>query len=104
MNKYGLNAMLTAKRSYGSALAGLLLEAGMVVQGLPGCRAYIVGTDPLNPDNIYINEVWDTKADHDNALNDPKVRELIKSAMPLLDGPPAKGLELEIYGGVGLQA
>ncbi len=46
---------------------------------------------------------WDSKADHDNSLQVAGVKELISQAMPILDGRPEKGQELEILGGAGLK-
>lgn len=51
---------------------------------------------------IYVTEIWDSKEDHDNSLKVEGVRELIMSAMPILDEQPTKGQELEILGGTGI--
>ena len=44
----------------------------------------------------------DSKEEHDNSLKVDGVRELIMKAMPLLDGQPTKGQEIEILGGTGI--
>ena len=53
---------------------------------MPGCRSYIVATDPSDPDLIWITEVWDNAASHRASLELPFVREAIQRAMPLIAG------------------
>lgn len=54
------------------------------------------------PNAVYVIEIWDSKEAHDNSLKIPAVRELIMTAMPLLEEMPSKGLELELIGGLGV--
>lgn len=103
MNKYGLHGKLKATEGNGEKLASILLEAARLVSTAKGCHLYIVSKDKANNEMVWITEVWDSKEDHDNSLKVPGVRELISQAMPILDGPPEKGQELEILGGVGLK-
>lgn len=42
------------------------------------------------------------KEEHDNSLKIDGVRELIMKAMPLLDGQPTKGQEIELIDGTGI--
>ncbi len=63
---------------------------------------YVIGLDELEPNEVYITEIWDSKEDHDDSLKVKGLKELIMQAMPLLDGPPQKGQELEILGGLGI--
>ena len=49
-----------------------------------------------------IIEIWDSKDDHANSLKNEKVRALIMKAMPILDGQPMKGQEMEILGDTGI--
>lgn len=72
------------------------------MQKTEGCRIYLISIDKTDPDAVWITEVWDSKEDHDNSLKYPGVKELISQAMPLLDGMPQKGQELDIIGGAGL--
>lgn len=102
MNKYGLHGKLTAQKGSGEQLAKILLEASILVSAAQGCRLYMISKDHLDADAVWITEVWDSKADHDNSLNVPGVRELIGQAMPILEGKPEKGQELEILGGIGI--
>lgn len=102
MNKYGLHGKLKAKKDNGEKLASILLQASELVAKSEGCRLYLVSRDKSDKETIWITEVWDTKEDHDNSLKYPGVRELISQAMPILDGMPEKGQELDILGGAGL--
>ena len=100
--KYLLNGKLTAKPGHQEALAEILLEASRLVATAKGCRLYVIGKDKADSHSVYITEIWDSKEDHDQSLKVAGVRELIMKAMPLLEGQPAKGQELEIIGGAGV--
>ena len=102
MSQYLLNGKLTAKPGHQEALAEILLQASQLVATAKGCRLYVIGTDKADRHSVYITEIWDSKADHDQSLNVAGVRELIAKAMPLLEGPPSKGQEQEIIGGAGI--
>ncbi|MGD1843747.1 MAG: putative quinol monooxygenase [Thermonemataceae bacterium] len=99
---YGLHGKLVAKAGQGATLAEILLEAAAMMQAAKGCRFYVVSTEEGRPEEVWITEVWDTKEDHDRSLSDPKVRALISKALPLLEGNPQKGQELQVLGGAGL--
>lgn len=101
-SKYGLHGSFTAKKGQGQELANLLLEASASVAAAKGCILYMISIDPDNPDLIWVTEAWDSKNDHDNALNVPAARELISKAMPLIAGTPMKGQELMVIGGHGI--
>jgi quinol monooxygenase YgiN len=100
MNKYGLHGKLQATAGNGEKLANILAQASQLVSTAPGCHLYLVSRDLQSPDSIWITEVWESKDDHDQSLLIPGVRELIGQAMPILDGKPEKGLELEILAGM----
>lgn len=102
MSHYLLHGKLTAVASKQQALADILIQASQLLKTAKGCRLYVIGLDELEPNEVYITEIWDSKEDHDDSLKVEGVRELIMQAMPLLDGPPQKGQELEILGGLGI--
>ncbi len=103
MKKYGLHGKLTATKGNADRLSGILLEASKLVSMAKGCHLYLVSRDNADTDAVWVTEVWDSKADHDNSLQVAGVKELISQAMPILDGRPEKGQELEILGGAGLK-
>lgn len=102
MTKYGLHGMFKAKEGKRDELATILMDASKIVANIKGCLLYIISKDPQNSDTIWITEIWETKGDHDNSLNDPDVRAIISRAIPLLGDTPGKGQELDTLGGFGL--
>lgn len=98
MSKYGLHGKLKATTGNGDELASILQQASTLMTAANGCHLYLVSKDIQNGDVVWITEVWDTKDDHDNSLSLPGVRELISKAIPILDGQPEKGTELEVIG------
>jgi len=103
MKKYGLHGHLKATAGNANKLAEILIKASELVSTAKGCQLYVIGKDPSNENAVWITEIWDSKEDHDNSLKVAGVKELIAQAMPLLDGRPEKGQELEILGGTGIE-
>jgi quinol monooxygenase YgiN len=99
---YFLHGKLTAKAGHTDELANILLEASQKVSAVKGCKLYVIGKDANDAQAVYITEIWDSKEDHDNSLKQDDVRALIAQAMPIIDGLPQKGQELEILGGLGI--
>lgn len=102
MNNYLLHGKFTAKTGLADELANILIEASQLVSTAKGCKLYVVSRDKNDPNAVYVTEIWDSKDDHDNSLKIEGVRELIMKAMPMIDGQPQKGQELEILGGTGI--
>lgn len=96
MSKYLLQGKLTAKDGQRQSLAEILIKVSKLMATAKGCHLYAVALDEQDSNSVYITEIWDSKADHDNSLKVDGVRELIMTAMPILDGQPQKGQELEI--------
>lgn len=103
MNKYALHGQLKAKEGKAKELADILLKASELISTAKGCRLYVVGLDPTTPNSVWVTEIWDSKEDHDDSLQTPGVRELIGTAMPLLDGVPISGQSLSVLGGFGIK-
>jgi quinol monooxygenase YgiN len=101
-NKYLLHGKLTAKSGHREDLADILIQASQLVSTASGCKLYVIGKDEEDQDSVYVTEIWESKEDHDNSLKVEGVRELIMKAMPILDGQPTKGQEIEILGGAGI--
>lgn len=98
-NKYLLHGKLMAKPGHRDELAAILIQASKLVSAAKGANLYVVSKEETEPNAVYVTEIWDSKEDHDASLNMEGVRELIMKAMPILNGLPAKGQELEILGG-----
>ncbi len=101
-NKYLLHGKLTAQVGNRDEIANILLEASKLVATAKGCKLYVISKDENDRNSVYVTEIWDSKEDHDNTLKVESVRELIMKAIPLLDGQPSKGQELEILSGAGI--
>ena len=99
---YLLHGKLNAKAEHSKELATILLEASKLVSKAKGCKLYVIGKDENEPNSVYITEIWESKQDHDDSLKVEGVRALIMKALPLLEGQPSKGQELEILGGTGI--
>ena len=99
---YLLHGKLTAKAGQRDELANILLQASKLVAAVKGCKVYVIAKDENEQDAVYITEIWDSKEDHDNSLKIENVRDLIMKAMPVIEGKPQKGQELEIIGGIGI--
>lgn len=99
---YLLHGKLTAKSGHRDELASILLEASKLVSKAKGCKIYVIGKDDNDSSSVYVTEIWESKNDHENSLKVEGVRELIMKAMPILEGQPTKGQELEILGGTGV--
>lgn len=79
-------------------LLSILLQAASLIENTKGCRLYLVSKDMKDANTVCVNEVWDTKEDHDNSLKIEGAADLISKAMPLLNGRP-ESIELEVIGG-----
>ncbi|MGV3651893.1 MAG: putative quinol monooxygenase [Devosia sp.] len=61
-----------------------ILSAG--TGAMPGCRLYLVMTDPKDANAVLVTEVWDSEADHAASLALPEVRAAIAKARPIIAG------------------
>ena len=95
---YGLIGKMTSQPGQRDALLGLLLQGS---QDMPGCLSYIIAKDASDEDALWITEVWEDEASHDNSLQLPSVRDAIAKAMPLIVGFEP-GIITEPGGGMGL--
>lgn len=102
MTFYGLHGVLKAQEGKGNDLATILLEASHLVSQSEGCYLYLISNDNLDKNEVWITEVWRNKSDHDKSLQEPAVKALISRAIPILNGDPQKGQELDVLGGHGL--
>ena len=100
MNKYGLQNKFYAIEGKREALIAILSSASKIVLSQPQCHLYMLSTEKENPNCVWITEVWDTQEDHDKALMDPSVLDLIKEALPLLSAMPEKGTLLTVIDGL----
>jgi quinol monooxygenase YgiN len=80
---YGIIGKMIAAPGQRDALVQILLEG---TGDMPGCRSYVVATDPAEPDALWITEVWDDAASHQASLALPAVQGAIARGRPLIAG------------------
>jgi quinol monooxygenase YgiN len=97
---YGLIGKMLSAPGQRDALVTLLLDG---TTDMPGCRSYIVATDPADENAIWITEVWDDEASHKASLSLPAVQEAIAKARPIIAGFGERFVTMPL-GGVGLSA
>jgi quinol monooxygenase YgiN len=95
---YGYLATMRTKAGHRDDVVAILLSG---VDGLRevGCRLYLVGVAASDPDIIWVNEVWESKEQHEAALRLPETTAAIDRALPMLTGD-FTGQELTIAGGL----
>jgi len=94
---YGLTGKMLAKAGHRDEIIAVLLGTG----SMPGCRLYVVATDPADANAIWITEVWDTQVAHDASLQLPQVQAAIAQARPFIEGFGER-FETVPVGGIGL--
>ena len=70
-----LHGCLRSTPGNGHALAGILAEND-AAEPMPGCRLYLVATDPEDPDAVWVTEVWDTTWVGDERIVDVHIGNL----------------------------
>jgi quinol monooxygenase YgiN len=95
---YGLIAKISAVPGQREALIPILLEA---VGGMPGCFSYVVARDPVDPNAVWITEVWDKPESQRASLSLPSVQRAIARGKPLIERF-AERFVTEPVGGHGL--
>ena len=95
---YGLISKMLAHPGKRDEIIELLMAG---TGEMPGCLNYIVATDAVDANAIWITEVWDRRESHAASLQIPAVRDAIQQARPLIAGFD-HGQETIPVGGVGL--
>jgi quinol monooxygenase YgiN len=80
---YGLIGKMTAVPGQRDALVAILLEG---TGEMPGCRSYVVATDPADADAVWVTEVWESREAHQASLQLPAVKDAIARGRPLIAG------------------
>ena len=80
---FGLIGKMRTTPGKRDELASILTEG---TRAMPGCRSYIIALDPVEPDVLWITEVWDDEAAHRASLELPAVRDAISVGRPMIAG------------------
>ena len=94
-----LHGRLAAHVGQRDALLAILTEQEEA-PAMPGCRLYLVATDPDDDLGVWVTEVWESDDAHQASLHIPGVRERIARAMPLIDRDGIRQQRLETHSGV----
>ena len=95
---YGLIGKVNCVPGQRDAFAALLLEG---TGGMPGCLSYVIATDPVDENGLWITEVWDSQASHKASLSLPSVQAAIAKGRPMIAGFSNRA-ETTPLGGIGL--
>ena len=86
--RYGMHVEFAAQPGRADELEAVLLEAAAGTQADEDCLLYLVSRSPDRDWVVFVTEVWTSRGAHEAALDDPRVRELIERARPLMEGQP----------------
>lgn len=97
---YGYLGSITTRPGQRDVVIAILLR-GVAGLRAAGCQFYVVGVSENDPNTIWVSETWQSKAQHDAALQLPDAKAAIAEAMPMLTGE-FTSQELAIIGGLGI--
>lgn len=95
---YGLISQIIAAPGKRDRLVEVLMEA---TKDMPGCLSFVIATDAVREDAIWITEVWTSKESHNAAFNLPKVAAAVARSGPLMASLGARA-ETTPIGGLGV--
>jgi quinol monooxygenase YgiN len=96
--KYALAGKLTTDVQDRDALIEILSAAADLMENAEGCQMYIVYKDAKDDTAIWVTELWDSQADHDNSLSIAGVSDLIARARPLIKSMSDQIVLIPIHG------
>lgn len=56
------------------------------VPGLEGCLSYVVASDAVRNDAVWVTEIWRDQASHAASLGTEQVRAAVAAARPMITG------------------
>ena len=86
MSKFGLFGKFIAKDGERDTLVDILIEASESMENLEECELYIVNTSDIEPNSVYVYEVWSNENAHQASLTLESTQTLIKRAKPIITG------------------
>ncbi len=95
---YGIIGKIVAIPGKRDELIAILITG---TNGMPGCLSYIVATDTMDPEAIWVTEVWESRERHQASLSLPSVQNAIHLGKPLIAGFGER-FETNPIGGNGL--
>lgn len=86
MSKYGLYGKFTLKEGERDTLVDILMEASQSMKDLAECELYLVNTSDVEPNSVFVYEVWSNENAHQASLSLESTQTLIKRAKPIITG------------------
>ena len=92
----------TARQDKANELADALIGVAAALKELPGCILWLVARNPSAPNEVWVQELWSSAQDAEDALSSPSSPNSSSPAdvIALCDGPPRR-TDLDPIGGVG---
>lgn len=81
---FGMVNRLVTKPGQRDAVVAILLSSAKLQGGMRGCEIYVVHTSTTDPNEIWVTEVWRSKADHEASLQHAEVRALVEKGRPMI--------------------
>lgn len=80
---WGMISRMSVNPGAREEMLGILKEAAA---NMPGCLSYVVSKDAADENTIWVTEVWDSAASHDNSLSLPDVKKAMSRGKALIAG------------------
>jgi quinol monooxygenase YgiN len=82
--RYGMVNRIVTKPGQRDVVVDILLAGAKMQGGMRGCEIYVVHTSTTDPNEVWVTEVWRSKADHEASLQNAEVRALIEKGRPMI--------------------
>jgi quinol monooxygenase YgiN len=100
MDKFGLYTKFTTHEGQRDSLVQILLEAASGMESVDGCDLYVVNIPDIDPNIVWVTEIWNDPSAHQASLSLDEAKVLIQKARPLIAG--IEQIKLRPLGGKGI--
>jgi len=97
---WGMIAKMSLLPGKRDEMIAILKESAVDIQG---CLSYIVATDAADENTIWVTEVWDSMASHDESLSLPAVKRAIPRSKAIVSNFEKIAVTQPVWG-VGIPA
>ena len=86
--EFALLNRLIAKPGQRDRVVEILVESGKLFDDNAACRLYLVAESAVDPNLVWVADLWTSEEEHAEALKVPEMRPFVEQCMPLLEGMP----------------
>ncbi len=86
MSKFCLFGKFLVQEGKRDTLVEILLEAADSMNNLDECEIYLVNISEVEPNAVFVYEVWSNERAHQASLNLDVTQRLIKRGKPMITG------------------